>query len=492
MIEHDKLFEINTRIWLKRFKTGEKAAKLSDVPDTYWQELADKGIKVIWLMGIWKTCDSLIERCCFEEGLIQSYDRALKEWQKENIIGSPYAIDKYEINPKIGTKKDLENLRKTLHKLGMKLILDFIPNHFSADSEVIKTNPEIFLECKPEHFEQDSLTFYKPIFYPDRIFAHGRDPFFPAWTDTIQINYFNPQTREFMTSCLKKIAKMCDGVRCDMAMLVLNNVFNNTWRGVIDEEKYPRPEEEFWKNAISTVKEENKDFLFIAEAYWNLEWDLQQLGFDFTYDKKLLDRLIDGTPVSVRDHLRAEYDYQIKLVRFIENHDEDRAVAKLGVEKSFAAAIIISTIQGLKLYFDGQFIGKRIKMPVQLGAEPDEREIKVISNFYNKLLSITKHEIFKFGDWKPLDPLSAHEGNNSYENILAWLWNYNNENRLIVVNYSQQTAQCRLKLDLQGFDESLEIFDVLHDKGYIRSSEEVRNLGLFVELAAYQSHVFAY
>jgi 1,4-alpha-glucan branching enzyme len=491
-MENNKLFEINTRVWLKRFNTGEKTAKLPDVPESYWQKLSEKGINAVWLMGIWKTCNSLVERCCFEEGLIQSYDRALKTWRKEDVIGSPYAIDKYEINPALGTKKDLENLRKTLNKFGMKLILDFIPNHFSAESEVIKTNPEIFLNCKPEHLEQDSLTFFKSDYHSDRVFAHGRDPFFPAWTDTIQINYFNPQTREFLTSCLKKIAKMCDGVRCDMAMLVLNNVFNNTWRGVIDKEKYPRPVDEFWKEAIDNVKAENKDFIFIAEAYWNLEWDLQQLGFDYTYDKKLLDRLTDGTPVSIRDHLRAEQDYQVKSVRFIENHDEDRATAKLGVEKSFAAAIIISTVQGLKLYFDGQFVGKRIKLPVQLGVEPEEKEIKVISNFYNKLFSITNNEIFKFGSWRLIETLSAGEGNNSYENILAWHWNYNSENRLVVINYSPQTSQCRLKLDLNGYDDALEIFDVLHDKGYIRSLEEVRNPGLFVELAAYQSHIFAY
>lgn len=492
MIRNPHIYEINTRVWLRRFDSESRQATLSDVPLEYWKQLSDSGIHFIWLMGIWKTCDSLIDRCCFQESLVTSYNKALKDWHKEDIIGSPYAVDDYEINPAIGTSDELKQLRLTLNQLGMKLILDFIPNHFSADSKVKKNNPEVFLQCKEEFLLQEPHTFFRSKFHKDIIFAHGRDPFFPAWTDTVQVNYFSNEARNFMIKKLEQISSIADGVRCDMAMLVMNNVFNNTWRGVIDEEKFPYPKDEFWKLAIENIKKNTPDFIFIAEAYWNLEWDLQQLGFDYTYDKRLLDRLKDGTPKTVVDHLKAELEFQEKSMRFIENHDEDRAITSLGFERSLAAAIIISTTIGMRLFNDGQYEGKRIKLPLQLGREPKEHINQATLKFYEKLNKITISEVFHNGKWELLEALKVWEKNYSSENIIAYTWTLNSDHRLIVVNYSSSISQCRLKLDVKNFPDEFKIFDLLNNKEYIRSSEEVYHLGLFIELAGWQSHIFKY
>ena len=124
------------------------------------------------------------------------------------------------------------------------------------------------------------------------ILAHGRDPLFSAWQDTVQVNYFNTNAREYLSNVLLKLVDVCDGVRCDMAMLPLNNVFFNTWIGVLNKANIVKPLEEFWEMAIKAVKAKNNNFIFLAEAYWDLEWDLQQLGFDFTYDKRLTTGLL--------------------------------------------------------------------------------------------------------------------------------------------------------------------------------------------------------
>ena len=148
MFNYPSIYEINTRVWLNRFNTSERKAKLSDVPAEYWKSLKDVGIDYIWLMGIWKTCPSTIDKYCFEEGLEKNYYKALKNWKREDIIGSPYSIDGYQVNPNLGSFEELIQLKETLNKMGLKMILDFIPNHFSADSSLIESNPEIFLQVE--------------------------------------------------------------------------------------------------------------------------------------------------------------------------------------------------------------------------------------------------------------------------------------------------------------------------------------------------------
>ncbi len=487
-----RLYEINTRIWLRRFDSPNKKATLADVPDSYWDKLFEKGIDHVWLMGVWKTCNSTIEKYNFEDFLIKDYKSALKNWKREDVIGSPYAIDKYEINPSIGSNESLLNLKSKLNQKGIKLILDFIPNHFSADSSIIKVQKNIFLYAEADYYLNDPHTFYRPLEDGEIVFAHGRDPFFPAWQDTVQINYFSIEAREFMVKTLLGLTKYCNGVRCDMAMLALNNVFKNTWGGVLSKMGFEKPSDEFWKVSIEIVKRLCPEFLFIAEVYWDLEWELQQLGFDFTYDKKLTDRLNSYIVKDIKGHLHSEQDYQKKLMRFIENHDEERAITQFGKEKSKAAAVIISTIQGMQLYHDGQFEGKKIKLPVQLGKEPTEPVNYNILEFYEKLLKITNVDVFRKGEWSILEVLSSWSENDTYKNILAWNWKFAAEKRLVVINYSEEISTCKIKLDVRGYPDKLVIVDILNDKTFYRNAEEIQMEGLFIELRSYQSHILEY
>jgi hypothetical protein len=481
-----RLYEINTRVWLKKF-----GQNLSDVPVGYYSSLAELGITAIWFMGVWKTCDSIINKCCFSNDLIFAYQKSLKNWERSDVIGSPYSIDCYEVNPSIGTKEDLLKTKEILNSLGIKLILDFVPNHFGAESCFIKSHPDIFLRASREFLEKDSFTFYKP-FDDEFIFAHGRDPLFPAWSDTIQVNYFSMAAREFMTNILKQISDLCDGVRCDMAMLPLNNVFYNSWVGVLNSMNFNKPEEEFWASAIKEIKAVKKDFTFIAETYWDLEWDLQQLGFNYTYDKRLTDRLGSADIASIKAHLHGDLSYQEKSVRFLENHDEPRAVTKFGKYKSLAAAVVITTIPGLKLFYDGQFSGYKTKLPVQLGREPADRGSTTVRNYYDKLLRITRSPIYEFGKWEMLEPRSAGPGNFSFENLLIWEWKLENRTHLVIINYSENTSQCRLKFPLNTPHYHIELQDLLTEQRYIRLVTEINDIGMFIELKGYQSHIFEF
>lgn len=487
MLTNPKLYEINTRVWLKKINK-----RLSDIPFTFFTDLAQKGINIVWLMGIWKKTPGVIEKYCFTQELVDSYDKALKGWKKEDVIGSPYAIDEYDVNPEIGSWEDLIDLKRKLNNIGIKLLLDFVPNHFSVESNVLKTHPDIFLQADEEFYQKDPFTFFRNLFNPDIILAHGRDPLFPAWQDTVQVNYFNPNARDYLCKILSKLVEVCDGVRCDMAMLPLNNVFFNTWVGVLNKTNFMKPIDEFWEVAIKTIKGKNSSFIFLAEAYWDLEWDLQQLGFDFTYDKRLTDRLASSYLPEVIAYLKAERDFQNKSVRFIENHDEARAVTKFGKFRSLAAATVISTIQGMKFYYDGQFEGKRIKLPLQLGREPEEKFSNTIYKYYEKLLNITKDDIFIYGEWELLEPKSAGNGNLSFQNFLAWQWSYKNSRALVIINYSELTSQCRVIIETLSKRDFIILQDQLNGKVSDRSVSEIKYPGLFIELKGFASHIFTF
>lgn len=488
MKKNINIFEINLRVAVKRFQKGNDLIKTEDIPDEYWLSIKDKGLNAIWLMGIWEPTPQSIEKHCFSSYLVQSYVRALKNWRREDVIGSPYSINAYRLNKNLFHEENLFYLKKKLNKLGLKLLVDFVPNHFSSDSEYLITKPELFINVNEDVYNSDPHTFFKHT--NNKFFAHGRDPFFPAWTDTAQLNYFNIETREFMIEELKKISEMSDGVRCDMAMLVLNNTFNNTWGGIASKSYEEIVKEDFWFNAIKRVKKINNDFIFIAEVYWDLEYALQQQGFDFTYDKRLYDRLLNAPVASIRDHLTADKDFQFKSIRFIENHDEERAAHAFGNERSAAAAVVISTIQGAKLFHDGQFEGKKIKLPVQLGREEKENVNQFLICFYEKIFKLLKLDVINEGEWELLPPQSSWSNNNSYQNFLIWIWRYKNENLLVAVNYSNQTSQCRVKFNIECNADEVILNDLIGEEEYKRSVKEIKEEGLYIELSAWASHAF--
>ncbi len=489
MVNYPIIYQINFRVWFKGYKTKKGISSVRDIPVSTWLEFKQKGIDIIWLMGVWKTVPSSVKKYCFESGLINEYDNALPDWKEEDVIGSPYAIDSYTFNPELGSDEDLKELKSVLDKQGLKLVLDFIPNHFHADSSLIESNSDIFLPGTDEMLVKDGHTFYRSEI-DNNIYCHGRDPYFPAWQDTIQINFFHPEARKFLTEQLLRLTEFCDGVRCDMAMLALAKVFENTWGEVLKTVSAHKPEKEFWQDAIRTVKEKRNDFLFIGEAYWNTELTMQKIGFDFTYDKSLYDKLLNEKAPSIREHLRAGKLFQQKSIRFIENHDEKRAVSVFGLERSKSAANIISSVMGAKLFFHGQFEGKKVKLPVQLGREPIEQADENCAQFYNKLLKIVSLEIFKNGEWLLIENFPSWEEDLTYKNILCLSWRYMSDEWLVTINYSDSISSCRIFPDGDLGNEYIQLDDELNSKYYRRNYSDLQRIGLYIELKPYSSHMF--
>jgi Alpha amylase, catalytic domain len=477
------IYEINTWVWL-----GELARKagapvdLGSVSPDEWDRVAAMGFDAVWFMGVWERSPAGIAVANRNEGLLSDFRRALPDFRIEDNVGSPYCIRRYVVDPHLGGPAGLAQARKELARRGLRLLLDFVPNHVAPDHPWVVEHPEYFIQGTLEDARNDPGSFHE---LHGTVFACGRDPYFPAWSDVLQLHAFEPSLRAAVRTTLLDLATQCDGVRCDMAMLMLNGVFERTWAGRAGT----TPATDYWPAIIPAIKQAHPAFLFIAEAYWGREWELQQQGFDFCYDKTLYDRLEHDDAENVRLHLCAEREYQDRLVRFIENHDEPRAASAFHSVKARAVAVVVSTLAGARLLHEGQFEGRRVRLPVFLARRPDEAPDPDLKQFYEKLLSASSDPAFRDGRWR-LCERSGWADNHSYLSLVAWSWEHGDDRYLIVVNLSDRDIQARVRVEWDGVaGGSWRLHDRLTGATYERAGDDLAS-GLYVELGAWSAHLF--
>ncbi|HEY3079201.1 MAG TPA: alpha-amylase family glycosyl hydrolase [Chloroflexota bacterium] len=420
--EHPLVYEINTRVWLRELGV----ATLAGVPEAELEPLAR--FDYVWLMGVWRTGQEARARALSHEGLRRAYDGALPGWSAADVGASPYAIADYRVADELGGPEGLAALRVRLAERGVGLLLDFVPNHLGLDHPWARAHPERFVRRADGRLE------------------HGRDPYFPPWDDTLQLDYRRPETRVAMVEVLRGVAAQCDGVRCDMAMLVLWDVFEGTWGG-------GWAGGELWTEAIPALRREHPTFLFLAEAYWDLEYRLQRLGFDYTYDKQLYDRLRHADAAAVGGHILADEAFARRCCRFVENHDEERAAAAFPPERHRAAALVALTLPGMRLLHEGQLEGRRRRLPVQLLGRALEPLDPGLAAFYQRLLAAAPRR----GAWRRLD---------SPPPVLAWTWDAGRAGQsLVVVNFGDVASTVWLNVGLLGLaGRPVELWDRLSDE----------------------------
>ena len=415
---------------------------------------------------------------------LRDFEKTLPDLREEDIAGSGFAITGYSVHPDLGGEAALKRLRTRMRERGLKLMLDFVPNHMGPDHPWVEEHPDYFVSGTESDLEKEPLNYTRvKRMKDDMIVAYGRDPFFSGWPDTIQLDYSNPATVEAMTAELMSISDQCDGVRCDMAMLLLPEVFERTWG---------RRAQSFWPEAIRSVRDKTPGFCFMAEVYWDMEWTMQQLGFDYAYDKRLYDRLCEGHARSVREHFYAEHDYQDKLARFLENHDEPRAAATFEQKTHEAAAVITFFSPGLRFFHHGQFEGRLKRISPHLVRAPREQVNESVQKFYSGLLSTLKNPVFRYGRWRLLDCIPAWEGNESWDSFLTFAWEGTDGGRaLVTVNYSPHDSQCFVRLPFADLAErSARLSDLMSSALYDRNGDEIISRGLFLNLPPWGYHVF--
>jgi hypothetical protein len=478
------LFQVNTSATLSRLsrKLG-KEATLDDFPDSELARLAGEGFDWIWFLGAWQTGPAGRQVSLSHAEWQAEYRQLLPDFQEDDVCGSCFAIQAYSAHVDFGGDAALGRLRDRVHSHGMRLLLDFVPNHTAPDHPWVREHPEFYVHGNEELLRREPQN-YARVTTPDGaiVLAFGRDPYFDGWPDTFQLNYAEPRLQEEQVRVLETVATLCDGVRCDMAMLVLPEVFERTWG--------QRPEP-FWLPTIQRIRAANPGFLFMAEVYWDLEWTLQQQGFDYTYDKRLYDRLREGHARSVKDHFRADMDFQRNSARFLENHDEPRAAATFEFEKHKAAAVLTFLCPGLRFVHQGQREGFTKRIPVHLRRGPNESINSELETFYARLLNCIERPEARCGEWSLLEAAPAWDGNWTSDCFICFSWRGKNGEMLIVaVNFAPDRSQCSVKLPSFGVSGSVTLTDLMSSEIHDHSGEEFHSRGLYLDLPGWAYNVF--
>jgi hypothetical protein len=480
------LYQINTRVWLTELSRPlGRRATLDDVPDSELDRLARLGFDWLWFLSVWQTGPAALGISRAHSGWRREFEETLPDLRDDDIAGSGFAIQSYAVHRDLGGDEALARLRRRLQARGLKLMLDFVPNHMAPDHPWLDEHPDYFVQGSESDLASAPRNYCRlqakagPL-----VLAYGRDPYFDGWSDTLQLDYGNPKLQRAMIAELERIAGQCDGVRCDMAMLVLPEVFERTW-GI-----RAAP---FWPTAIEVVRRKYPGFTFMAEVYWDLEWTMQQQGFDYAYDKRHYDRLREGHARPVREHLGAALDYQARLARFLENHDERRAAATFPVEVHQAAAVITFLSPGLRFFHQGQLEGRVKHISPHLVRGPQEEGDPRLAHFYDRLLAVLRRPTVRHGSWQLLDCMPAWDGNWTWDCFLAFAWEGPTGHRLLVtVNFAPNQSQCYVRLSFDDFGNGQwRLEDLIGDAAYVREGDDLRVRGLYIDLPPWRAHVFS-
>jgi hypothetical protein len=483
------MLELNVRTWLRGVAMAEnRPITLACVPDAVIEAWRGMRLTHLWLMGLWPTGPRSRNHAKRSDALASAFDAAAPGWKEADVCGSPYAISTYAVPRSMGGPEGLARFRRQLSNAGIRLVLDFVPNHVGLDHAWVREHPEWFIEAAPRAEGASVFRTAKGA----RWLAHGGDPYFAPWADTVQVNLRNPGAREALVSTLEAMASICDGVRCDMAMLALNEVFDRTWPLAGGGEVGGG--EEFWTEAIGRVRQAHAGFEFIAEVYWDLEARLQSLGFDFTYDKRLYDYLVGMEPENVLRHLGPlTTEYLSRSLHFLENHDEARVAGLLASEAHRAATLVVMALPGMVLIHEGQMDGARIRQPIQLGLPVQEPVDHALAEMHRALLGALEGAGVGASEARLLRPQPAWEGNLSWQSFVVILLEPATDRlELVVVNLASHRAQCHVALGVSRLAAyNWKLCDRLGPERHERSGEDMLSPGLYLDVPAHAAQVFS-
>ena len=285
------------------------------------------------------------------------------------MVGSAYCIRDYVVDPRLGGDEALAVARAALAARGVRLVLDFVPNHVAPDHPWVRSRPELFVHGSRDDLERDPTSFLE---VDERVFARGRDPYFPAWPEVLQLDASSAALRAAAAEIVVGLTDRCDGLRCDMAMLMLDDVFHRTWGDRASGGPAPDGGSGLLADGDRCGATVRPDFVFWAEAYWDLEPVLLDQGFDACYDKRLYDLLVGGAPAGeVRAHVAADPAAQRPFASSRTTTSRGPRPCSTSAQHR-AALVTVFTLPGVALLHEGEADGRRVRVPVTLGRRPLE------------------------------------------------------------------------------------------------------------------------
>ena len=462
---------------------------LDDISTKWLSQLVAKGFDWFYLYGVWDsgTAGRAVSRAHPSMWAKQAKD--LPHGSILDVCGSPFAIKEYRQDPRLGEPGALARLRERCQNAGLKLMLDFVVNHTALDHSWVTHRPEWFVQAQGEAADNRPEGFIPlPTMRGWRIFAHGKDPYFPSWADTLQLNLLHPDLIRAHTENLLQAAGQCDGLRADMAMLALSDIFRKTWGPLADPaDGSPLAEEDFWTIAIDRLRSAYPNCLLCGEIYWSLEGQMLDMGFDLAYDKSAYDLMRHGDGRAFNAYETAVADRLPSLLRFSENHDEERMFAAYGKERAMAALPLVLLYDGPILVHDGQLQGSLINAGIHMARhapEPMDGAVAKVVDLFCKVRPSFQQTI-------PVAVQQAWDGNPSHECLVTKGWQTDNKAYLMCVNFAEYPSQGRVRLPMDWIGPNgLEMIDLHGGQAYSRPRAEQLTEGLFVDLPPWGLHLF--
>lgn len=522
---HPHVIEVPVRpfLYAQSQEYDTQDMKLSDLPTSTWVDMKQRGMHYVWLQGIWKLGRNGVSFDRSNDKLARSFSEILPGWTTDDVIGSPYAVSEYVVNPDVvDGDENMAALKHTINEIGLGVMLDFVPNHTATDSPWVQELPQMYITTNEESATDDTTSSSSPtvdartsssssttsssarsismdgIYYGNMGGPQSTD----AWRDTYQLNYWNPLTRQHMIQQLLRVAAHADAIRVDMAYVLLNRFFARSWGDHLGACGYAQPEVEFWEEAITAVKQEYPHVILVAEVYGGYEFELQQLGFDFTYNKRIYDQLVNHNVHDLQQYLASISTQFLYLsAHFVANHDEERIAALFDtLQEANACALATFTLPGMRMHWIGQFEGYKHKLAVHLRRQQLEPSMPETVMFYNKLLPVITSPLFSCGEW---EHAVVHTYSGDVSPLIGYRWVLGDRKVICVINFTEHEQSGRIVIpnvqpvvDTQRtppiFYDVVPVRELLTEVTYLRSVKTMRTIGLTVVISRFNGQLFEY
>jgi glycosidase len=545
----------NTYVWLDQLSKQYKQdiRTLNQIPDEELDLLAQRGFTGLWLIGLWERS--------------KASQRIKQMMGKHDAVASAYSLYDYQIAYDLGGYDAYRDLRDRAWQRGIRLASDMVPNHVGIDGKWVIEHPDWFVQLPYSPFP--AYTFDGPnlsdvpgvgIYLEDHYFNktdaavvfqrrnfdtgevryiyHGNDGTSMPWNDTAQLNYLLPEVREAVIQTVLHVARMFPIIRFDAAMTLAKRHYQRLWYpvpgsggdiasraeyGLTTEQFNAVFPEEFWREVVDRVAAEVPDTLLLAEAFWMMEgYFVRTLGMHRVYNSAFMNMLKMEDNAKYRTVIKntVEFDPEIlkRYVNFMNNPDEDTAVAQFGKEdKYFGVATVMATMPGLPMFGHGQVEGFTEKYGMEFrrpmwDETPDpwlvarhEREIFPLLHKRYVFADVANFRLYDFftPDGSVNEDVFAYSNRAGEERGLVIYLNKWAEARGFIRTSAafavkepdggKRLEQTTLAdgLGLPNDGNAYVIFrDVASNLEYIRNCQQLHSEGMSVELGAFKYHVF--
>ncbi|MFZ5903570.1 MAG: alpha-amylase family glycosyl hydrolase [Chloroflexota bacterium] len=542
----------NTYVWLEQLSRKHQRwiQTLDQIPDEELDILRDRGFTGLWLIGLWersRASQKIKQRMGQEDAVasaysLYSYDIAndLGGWEALNNLRSRAWQRGIRLSADMVPNHMGIDSQWVIEHPDWFLSLPYPPYpsyNFNSEDLSDDSRVGIFLEDHYYNHSDASVVFkrvdYQTSDYQTRYIYHGNDGTSFPWNDTAQLDYSKAEVREAVIQTILHVARNFPVIRFDAAMTLAKKHIQRLWfpepgaggaipsraeHGMTRSEFDAAIPQEFWREVVDRVAAEVPDTLLLAEAFWLLEgYFVRTLGMHRVYNSAFMHMLRDEDNAKYRTAIKntLEFDPQIlkRYVNFMNNPDEKTAVEQFGDgDKYFGVATVLATLPGLPMFGHGQIEGFREKYGMEFRKPKwDELSNEGLIRGHEWKIFPLLHRRYLFADVENFFLYDLFTANGAVdENVFAYS-NVHGDQRGLVL-YHNRFADTRgwIKTSAAYLDkgsgelrqkslaealglpfEGYVIFkDYVTHLEYIRSCEELWQKGLYVELHAYQHHVF--